>query len=215
MTGWWLYWYSDMALLQLSTVTCEEINSLSFDLEKGQIAVVETAGREIKLMLIDLVLGEKMPENGSIFLQGKPLEDAVPGSIGWVSENGGLINNLKVWENITLPLWYHSKYMPRQAEETVQYWLNALGLDSGMWNDFMSSQPALLKVWERKLAGLLRGLVLNPALLVVDAALFERTARVIVQHWIKALEIFVQQPEEHAVLVIADQATLLPWRKIE
>lgn len=186
-----------------------------FSLEKGEIAVVETTSREAKLALMGLMLGEKIPEKGSILLQGKPLESAAPGCIGWAPENGGLINNLKVWENITLPLWYHGSYLPHQAEEIVRHWLGVLGVDANEWSDFMACQPALLEAWERKLAGLLRGLVQAPVLLVVDAALFERVAQAAAQHWMKALELFVQEAGERAVLVITDQATLLPWRKIE
>lgn len=204
-----------MALLQLSNVACEGIANLSFALDKGEIAVVRAASKEDKSTLLELMLGEKIPEEGSIFLRGKLLVDAVPGCIGWVPANGGLISNLKTWENITLPLWYHGKYMPRQAEETVQRWLGALKLDEGEWSDFMACQPALLETRERKLAGLLRGVVQSPVLLVVDAALFDGIAQETVQHWMKALEIFAQEVEERAVLVISDQAVLLPWREIE
>ena len=188
---------------------------MSFGLERGEIAVVEATGREAKLALMDLVLGERMPEKGAILLQDKQLENTAPGCIGWVPENGGLINNLKVWENITLPLWYHGSYLPRQAEETAQRWLGTLGLDAGEWSDFMACQPAMLEMGERKLAGLLRGLVQAPVLLVVDAALFEGITEAAAQHWMKALELFVQEAGERAVLVISDHAALLPWRKIE
>ncbi len=188
---------------------------MSLDLEKGEIAVVETADKEAKLTLMDLVLGEKIPEKGAILLQGRPLENSAPGCIGWVPENGGLINNLKVWENITLPLWYHGSYLPHQDEETVRRWLDVLGLDAGEWSDFMACQPAMLEPVERKLAGLLRGLVQAPVLLVVDAALFEGVTQAAAQHWMKALELFVQEAGERAVLVITNKAALLPWRKIE
>ena len=161
------------------------------------------------------MLGENIPEKGTIFLRGRPLADAVPGCIGWVPANGGLISNLKTWENITLPLWYHGKYMPRQAEENVRRWLGILKLDEGEWSDFMASQPALLETWERKLAGLLRGLAQAPVLLVVDGALFDGVAEAVLQYWVQTLETFVREVEERAVLVITDQTALLPWRKIE
>lgn len=204
-----------MTLLQLTNVTCEGIANLSFALDKGEIAVARPAGREGESTLLELMLGEKMPEEGSIFLRGRPLADAAPGYIGWVPANGGLISNLKIWENITLPLWYHGKYQPRRAEETVRRWLDILKLDKDDWGDFMASQPALLEMWERKLAGLLRGLVQSPALLVVDGAVFGGIAHEVLQHWMKALELFALEAEERAVLVITDQAALLPWRKIE
>ncbi len=200
------------AVLQFSVVTCEKIASLSFALAAGEIAVLQMASEEDKTTLMELVVGEKVPAEGSILFCGKPLEAAAPGTIGWVSASGGLIGNLKIWENVTLPLWYHGQRMPVATEETVQHWLAALGSDTREWTDFMASMPTRLESWERKLAGLLRGLVQAPSLLVIDAALFNDVEQAIARDWVTALETFVREAEERAVLVVSNGTTLLPWR---
>ena len=89
-----------------------------------------------------------------------------PGSIGWVPENGGLISNLKTWENVTLPLWYHGKRRVAETEEKTARWLAALGVEEQAMAAFMASPPGRLSTLERKRAGLLRGLLLAPRALV-------------------------------------------------
>jgi phospholipid/cholesterol/gamma-HCH transport system ATP-binding protein len=130
-----------------------------------------------------------------------------------VAANGGLISNLKIWENISLPLWYHSKRDIQETEKNVEYWLTILAIDPADCADFMGSPPHSVEPWQRKLAGLLRALVQMPRVLVVDAGLFEDVKTRIAQVWITALENYASQ--DRAVLVLADKATVLPWQKIE
>lgn len=169
---------------------------------------------EAKTAVIDMAVGELIPASGEIWLNSQPLEAAPPGSIGWIPANGGLISNLKTWENVTLPLWYHGRRQATITEEAVSRWLAELGLDQQDWERFMASPAARLKPWERKLAGLLRGLLLAPQMLVIDAALFDDT-EMASDRWITALEKFVREADNRAVLAVANTATLLPWKIIE
>jgi len=141
------------------------------------------------------------------------LQQARLGRVGWVAGNGGLISNLKVWENVTLPLWFHAPYETLETEQRVCYWLASLGLEPASFSELMAAPPSTLAAWQKKLAGLLRALVQMPRVLIVDAAVFEEVRADMAQHWIDSLETFAQQGR--AVLVLADKATVLPWRKIE
>ena len=192
------------ALLQFSEVTYEKIISLSFSLAVGEIAV-----------LIELSLGEAIPQQGSIFFREKPVEESTAGEIGWIPSNGGLINNLKVWENITLPLWYHGKRIIDATEKTTERWLLALAPDKNKWADFMACSAAKLEVRDQKLAGLLRGLVLAPKLLVVDAELFDNVNAADSHVWQAALETFVQETTDRAVIIVSKGNTPLHWKIIK
>jgi len=161
---------------------------------------------------MELALGEKTPEKGSIFFRGKQLEESTPGEIGWIPSNGGLIGNLKVWENITLPLWYHHKRTPQTTEQVLDKWLHALEPEKNEWADFMARPSARLGILDRKLVGLLRGLVLAPKVLVVDAELFNDTDQAVCNSWMVALEKFVKEGEDRAVLVISDGSVPLHWQ---
>jgi ABC-type transporter Mla maintaining outer membrane lipid asymmetry ATPase subunit MlaF len=148
-----------------------------------------------------------------VLLQGMPLRDGKPGSVGWVAANGGLISNLKVWENVTLPLWYHAGHAVAETEQRVVYWLSALGVAEDEREAFMEAMPDRLGSSQRKLAGLLRGLVQMPLVLVVDTALFDGVAPQQMAVWTGALETYAAQGR--AVLAVADRGTALPWQIIE
>jgi len=162
-----------------------------------------------------MAMGDLCPAGGDILLHGQSLDASRCGSISLIPAHGGLISNLKTWENITLPLWYHNKREKSATEESLMYWLRALDIDSEEWEAFMSSPVARLRPDEHKIAGLLRGLVLAPQLLVVDAALFDDVDAARVQIWIGVLEKFVREASDRAVLVVTSAVTSLPWKIIE
>jgi phospholipid/cholesterol/gamma-HCH transport system ATP-binding protein len=201
--------------MQFNNVEIDKGNNLSFIVAAGETLVLKVSSPENKAAVIDMVLGECIPDNGEIRLHGQPLAASKSGSIGWIAAGGGLISNLKTWENITLPLWYHHRPQNLATEEAVARWLLELKLDEQEWEKFMASPAARLKPWERKLTGLLRGLVQAPQLLLVDAELFDEVETARANLWIAALEKFVQAAEGRAVLVVASATTLLPWRIIE
>jgi ABC-type multidrug transport system ATPase subunit len=203
------------ALLQFNKVEIDKAGTLSFSMEAGETRVLIAHSQEAKAALMDVALGELLPASGEVLLHGQPLDESSPGSIGWVPAGGGLISNLKAWENITLPLWYHQGRQLHATEEVVARWLAELGLGQQEWGKFMASPVARLKLWERKLAGLLRGLVLSPAVLVVDGGLFDGVDETTAQTWIDVLEKFARATDGRAVLAVVNSATLLSWKKIE
>ncbi len=200
-------------VLQFSAVGHENITGLSFSLEAGQVRVLRLDSKEKKNALMELAIGERMPDTGSISLHGAALDAAPAGSIGWVPANGGLISNLKTWENVTLPLWYHGSRSPSATEEKIKHWMTVLEVDSRGWEDFMASPSGRLKPQERKLAGLLRGLVQSPPLLVVDAAMFDGVERSTWNKWVSALDEWVRE-SNGCVLVVTEKEAGLPWEVI-
>ena len=215
--------------------------TFSFTLNSGETRLLQLSDKTEKEMMIDFAIGETSCDSGDIeIMQGERRrdkgawafwkedrrikEEPVPltwcslqtsriGRVGWVAANGGLISNLKVWENISLPLWYHTKRDADETEKSVEYWLTMLGLDPAACADFMAAPPHSIEPWQRKLAGLLRALVQMPRVLVVDAGVFEDVKTRMAQNWIAALEAYASQ--DRAILVLADKATVLPWQKIE
>jgi ABC-type multidrug transport system ATPase subunit len=201
--------------LQFSEVNCGRMKPLSFALEERGIRVVRLAGREEKATVIDLAVGERAPVTGRITLDGRALDAAPPGSTGWVPENGGLISNLKAWENVTLPLWYHRGRRVGVTERAISEWLPRLGVSAEGMAAFMASPAAALSVLERKRAGLLRGLLLAPRLLVVDAGLFSGLTQGMRENWAGALEMLAGGEAATSILVVAAEGDpSLPWETI-
>lgn len=215
--------------------------TLTFTMHSGQTRLLQLLDKAEKEAVIDLAIGETSCLAGDIqIIQGDrraakvsvkmlqtdrrlksdrapviwcSIETSRVGRVGWVAANGGLISNLKVWENVTLPLWYHTKRDAAETEISVEYWLPLLGLDPTVFAEFMAAPPHSIQPWQRKLAGLLRALVQMPRVLIVDAGVFEDVKARIAQNWISALELYASHGR--AVLVLADKATVLPWQKIE
>ena len=229
-------------LFRLVDVCCEGSDrAYSFTLHAGETRLLQLSSKAEKDNMIDLAIGETAGGKGAIeIVQGdrrrskknasgpqverrrrnesvpmvwQPLRASRPGRVGWVAANGGLINNLKVWENVTLPLWYHTRRDVAETEQSVQVWLEMLGLEQEARAEFMASPLFALEPWQRKLAGLLRALVQMPRVMVVDAVLFEDVKARLASKWVAALEAFAAQGR--TVLVVADKATVLPWNKIE
>ncbi len=202
-----------VALLQFSGVACDKLHGLSFSLDAQELRLLRVASKEEKTVVMELALGERLPDAGAITLRGLALDAAPAGSVGWVPAQGGLISNLKTWENVTLPLWYHGKRSPARVEERLRQLLLALALDSQDWEHFMASPSGRLSPVQRKLAGLLRGLLLSPALLVVDGALFDGLEQNTWDAWVAAIEEWARA-SENAVLVVTETETTLPWERL-
>lgn len=177
----------------------------------GSIEVVQGERRH-KIKSIIGKFGERRHNSGPMPLIWQPVSASQPGRVAWVPAHGGLISNLRIWENVTLPLWYHAGRDAVETEQRIKHWLGMLGLEQEEFARFMAAQPHGVEPWQRKLAGLLRALLQTPPVLVVDAALFEDVSERLAGCWIAALESYAA--EGRAVLVIADKATMLSWERI-
>ena len=202
-------------LLQFNEVTASQISALSFTVRAGEMRVLKVPTEEARVVVIELTLGEMQAAKGEILLRGQTLDASKPGTIGWVPARGGLISNLITWQNITLPLWYHGRRQTQAVEEKLSRWLSELQVDPQEWENFMACPAGKLKLWERKMAGLLRGLLQAPQLLLIEAGLFDEIEAARSQLWINALEKYVRESDGSAVLAVTNTATVLPWEIIE
>ncbi len=200
--------------IQFSEVAYDRGGPVSFALGAKDVRLLDAASKEEKAALIELALGERTPDHGTITVNGWALDAAPPGSVGWVPAQGGLISNLKTWENVTLPLWYHGRRSPARVEERLRHLLLALALDSREWEQFMASPSGRLSLTQRKLVGLLRGLLLSPTVLVIDASLFDGLEQHTWHAWVAAVSDWAHA-SEGAALVVTERKTSLPWAKVE
>jgi ABC-type transporter Mla maintaining outer membrane lipid asymmetry ATPase subunit MlaF len=95
----------------------------------------------------------------------EPERRALLGRVGFVPADGGLISSLNAWENISLPVSYHSPARIAGAFAEAQALLGELGgLDDGM----LAKLPEDMTPYEKRLAAFVRALLENPELLVVE-----------------------------------------------
>jgi phospholipid/cholesterol/gamma-HCH transport system ATP-binding protein len=115
------------------------------------------------------------PEQKAGFL--RRLREAAPFAV--VAPRGGLIGNLKVWENLVLPVEYHGRapLAPlRVLEARAERLFRALGVAQERFVELCGLLPERLTEFERRLAAFVRGMLAEPEVMVYDG-LFDGLAR--------------------------------------
>ena len=86
-----------------------------------------------------------------------------------VPHNGGLISNLRIWENIILPVQYHGILLPGNLEDRVSELLDQCGLsDQTMVSALMLKLPDQLSLYEKRLVAFVRAMLMGPQLILYD-----------------------------------------------
>jgi len=86
--------------------------------------------------------------------------------IAIVPGNGGLVSNLKVWENMTLPVLYHSGRITAEEEKSALDYLATLGYSGNLM-----ALPAHLSLHEKRVVALVRAFLTRPRVIVYSNCL--------------------------------------------
>lgn len=156
-------------LFELRDLTISGVVShLNLSLQQGQVALCKTSGEQETKQLLQVLFGETRPETGAVLLDELPLHGLdreqllrVRRTIGTVTAQAGLISNLKVWENITLPLLYHHGTVTDAAAEQALLLLEKLGYKGNIW-----ALPGHLNFTERIMTAFIRAAISSPRLMV-------------------------------------------------
>ncbi|MBI3570650.1 MAG: hypothetical protein HY082_06050 [Gammaproteobacteria bacterium] len=166
-------------MLHLENVTAGAIQGLSLAVGAGQVCRLILSSHDIKDDLFALLAGHIPPVQGRVRLLGADVyAQTEPGRVGFyrrvgiVPEQGGLISNLKTWENILLPAWHHRKLDAATAEPRVVALWREVDPGVGDLRELMGRLPDRLTTFERRLAALVRALLPEPDLLVYDFLTF-------------------------------------------
>lgn len=137
------------------------LSDISFTAESGEfIAIVGPSGCG-KSTLLSLLCGLAQPEGGSIFIDGKPLDEAKE-SIGYMLQKDHLFEWRSILSNVSLGLEIQKRLNPESRAELVQM-LKSYGLEQ-----FQDKRPSQLSGGMRQRAALIRTLALKPDLLLLD-----------------------------------------------
>ncbi|WP_273427961.1 hypothetical protein [Chitinibacter tainanensis] len=80
------------------------------------------------------------------------------------------VSNLRVWENIILPTWYHAGAPLSELDARMQAMLAGLQYDEAALQRALAQLPAQLDTPHRRLAALLRALLQHPQAILLDEA---------------------------------------------
>lgn len=126
-----------------------------------------------KTTLIRLFLRLDKPQKGKICLFGedigmleRPELDRLRQRIGVVLEDSGIVSNLKVIENVILPLQYHTEMTSDNIMERAVFLLDYVGYSGDIW-----ALPGPLPSYTKKTIALARAISLDPAIMIYDMLL--------------------------------------------
>ena len=146
-------------------------DDLELVVERGEILGVVGGSGTGKSVLLNTIIGLRVPDAGTVRVFGQELQRAsrrrwseLERSWGVLFQGGALFSNLTVRENVTAPMFEHTRLSRREAEELADLKIAMVGLRA----EAGSLKPAELSGGMKKRAGLARALALDPELLFLD-----------------------------------------------
>ena len=145
----------------------------SCGVETGGMTIVLTPKDEINADIVRVLIGLTTPLSGTVTLFGSPLTTLSEGAvcdarrrIGVAFGTGGLVSNLKVWENLTLALYYHQHLNHADVEVRGMALLKRLG-----YGQKLMALPGLLTLSQKKLIGTARAMLIDPDVIIYESPL--------------------------------------------
>lgn len=150
----------------------DEINGI---FSSGENIAVIGAGGSGKTTFLKLLIGLLKPTHGCVQLFGQDISkisrsklENIRSRVGFVFQDAMLISNLKVIENVMLPLYYHAEYGQDEIFKKSLALLQKVGYEEDIW-----ALPGLLSLQTRKISAMARAMALEPDVMIYDKILAE------------------------------------------
>ena len=143
---------------------------LDIKVRKGRITAIMGPSGTGKTTLLRLITGQIQPSQGSVVVWGKDLSTldrngiyALRKRMGMLFQNGALLTDLDVYENVAFPLREHTDLPEPLIRTLVLTKLHAVGLRGAAY-----LMPAELSGGMARRVALARAIVMDPEVLVYD-----------------------------------------------
>lgn len=163
-------------MIRFDRVRGETFGEISFELATNATGKIIFDSQEQKKELFGVLTGLRQPRTGNVLLRGAKLHALGEREqleqyqhIGVVPEDGGLISNLKAWENLVLPVWYHHGQSAREVERDVVKIFGRLGQDEDGLRRWMGQLPGRLTLHEKRSVALTRAMLMQPEIMIYDS----------------------------------------------
>lgn len=144
--------------------------NLSLELPVGQNILIRGEPGEGTSTFLKLLAVVHQPQAGQVLINGldtsqMSFEEFLPHrmQIGYTFDYGGLFANRSLLDNLTLPLLYHNTFSFEESRERATDLASHFGFAKKL-----SEKPAAVTGGLRKLVSVLRTLMMNPQMLVMD-----------------------------------------------
>lgn len=124
------------------------MQQLLFELDQGNRYSVVVHSEEDKARFLELFL--------------RPPETAI------VSPDGGLLNNIRIDENLLLPISYHG-LLTESTEQHIAELFGVCGLNERETHELLTKLPSQLSTYQKRLVGFVRSVLVNPRVMVYDS----------------------------------------------
>ncbi len=183
------------------------VNKVGFEMDKGKSYAIVGKSGSGKTSLISILGLLNSSFEGDYFYRGKSvkimtdkeLSQIRSREVGFVFQNYSLIDHLRIWENIELPMLYGKLNLnAKQRQTRVLELLRKVGLEQRK-NDF----PSSLSGGEQQRVAIARALVASPKILLCDeptGALDKKTGEDVM----RVLNTMVKKNDTMLVLVTHD-----------
>lgn len=195
-------------IIRAENIPLTEISgTTSFTIEAGELMVLLTSKSEVNVSLTKLLIGLEKPLSGKIFLfgtdvatiSGRELLEARR-RIGTAYGSGGLVSNLKAWENLTLPLYYHQQLSHDEIEARGLALLGRLG-----YTGKLMALPGHLTVSQKKLIGVARAMIIIPDLIIYESPISGLNHEEKNNFFKIAREFHLEKPDRTSLFITSDQ----------
>jgi ABC-type transporter Mla maintaining outer membrane lipid asymmetry ATPase subunit MlaF len=165
-------------LLRAESLAGTGFSGTSFRIAPGQWLRLADGPRETVAALVDVLFGLAPAVEGEVFWEGAAISTcsesdrlAIAARTAFVHPRGGLLLNLRVWENIVLPLRHHRRQIDTDAlEAEILAAFAAAGIDEPAASRILAARTDDLAPHEILLTLLLRAFCMKPALIICEAA---------------------------------------------
>ena len=137
------------------------VRQVDWDIAQGEFHCLVGRSGCGKTTLLKLAAGLIKPDEGTVSLQGVPVQEPGP-QLGFVFQSPTLLEWLRVLDNVLLPISIQRKPTSKEVNRAAQL-LDLMGLSS-----YREHYPRQLSGGQQSRVAIARALILEPAILLMD-----------------------------------------------
>ena len=145
-------------------------DGLNLSIKRGEITAIMGPSGTGKTTLLRLITRQLIPQQGAIYIDGIDIANLSQSELyqlrqrfGMLFQNGALLTDLSVFENVAFPLREHTKLSQRLIRHIVLTKLHAVGLRGAA-----GMMPSELSGGMARRVALARAMVMDPDILIYD-----------------------------------------------
>jgi len=196
-------------------------DNVSFEVSGSEILAIISEVLDGGTSLLKALAGMLTGIEGRIILDGTDVLTMDPRtralSVGYAYEEQGLISLYNVFQNIALPLEFHTDLDAKQTQDRIISILQELDLDTSL----LRLQPHDLNDVQTRLINLARALVLEPKLVLIDELeggmpdeMIDSVMQVLMARKHRTGQIFVMTTSDERILREADRVLKIQDRQL-